>query len=62
MTEHATIARDAEQPPGDRPSITAIFGIGASADPTDVENQKDIMLGAAVSKENLRKTRSGCRS
>lgn len=38
-------------------SISAIFGIGESAEPTDVGRDKDAMLGEAVWKEHLRKTR-----
>ena len=41
----------------DKPHISAIFGIGASAEPTDVGRDKDAMLGEAVWKEHLRKTR-----
>jgi hypothetical protein len=41
----------------DKPHISAIFGIGASAEPTDVGRDKDIMVGEAVWKEHLRKTR-----
>ena len=41
----------------DKPHISAIFGIGASAEPTDVGRDKDTMLGEAVWKEHLRKTR-----
>ena len=37
--------------------ISAIFGIGASAEPTDVGRDKDAMVGEAVWKEHLRKTR-----
>ena len=37
--------------------ISAIFGIGASAEPTDVGRDKDSLLGEAVWKEHLRKTR-----
>src|SRR5437588_6430765 len=40
-----------------RPHISAIFGIGASAEPTDVGRNKDVMVGEAVWKEHLRKTR-----
>ena len=43
--------------PRDKPHISAIFGIGASAEPTDVGWDKDAMLGEAVWKEHLRKTR-----
>ena len=41
----------------DKPHISAIFGIGASAEPTDVGRDKDAMVGEAVWKEHLRKTR-----
>ena len=41
----------------DKPHISAIFGIGASAEPTDVGRDKDAMLGEAVWKEHRRKTR-----
>ncbi len=41
----------------DKPHISAIFGIGASAEPTDVGRDKDAMLGEAVWQEHLRKTR-----
>jgi hypothetical protein len=34
-----------------------IFGIGASAEPTDVGRDKDVMVGEAVWKEHPRKTR-----
>ena len=44
-------------PAGDTPHISEIFGIGASVDPTDVGRDKDVMLGEAVWKEHLRKTR-----
>jgi hypothetical protein len=40
-----------------KPQISAIFGIGASVDPTDIGRDKDIMVGEAVWKEHLRKTR-----
>jgi hypothetical protein len=42
-----------------KPHISAIFGIGASAsaEPTDIGRDKDIMVGEAVWKEHLRKTR-----
>ena len=43
--------------PRGKPHISAIFGIGASAEPTDVGRDKDAMLGEAVWKEHLRKTR-----
>src|SRR3954470_324901 len=39
----------------ERPHISAIFGIGASIEPTDVGRDKDAMLGEAVWKEHLRK-------
>jgi hypothetical protein len=32
----------------DKPHISAIFGIGASAEPTDVAGDKDVMVGEAV--------------
>ena len=41
----------------DKAHISAIFGIGESAEPTDVGRDKDAMLGEAVWNENLRKTR-----
>jgi len=41
----------------EKPHISAIFGIGASAEPTDVGRDKDVMVGEAVWKEHLRKTR-----
>ena len=41
--------------PDDKPHISVIFGIGASAEPTDIASHKDVMVGAAVSKEHLRK-------
>lgn len=37
-------------------SISVIFGIGASAEPTDVGRDKDAMLSQAVCKEHERKT------
>ena len=40
-----------------KPHISAIFGIGESAEPTDVGRDKDAMVGEAVWKEHLRKTR-----
>jgi len=40
---------------GDKPHISAIFGIGASAETTDVGRDKDVMLGEAVWAEHLRK-------
>lgn len=42
---------------GSKPHISAIFGIGASAEPTDIARDKDVLLGEAVWKEHLRKTR-----
>jgi hypothetical protein len=42
--------------PGSSPHISMIFGIGSSAEPTDIGNDKDVMLGEAVSTEHLRKT------
>jgi len=44
-------------PPHDKLPISAIFGIWASAEPTDVGRDKDDMVGEAVWKEHLRKTR-----
>ena len=44
--------------PRDKPHISAIFGIGASAEPTDVGRDKDDMLGEAVWKEHRRKTQN----
>ncbi len=41
----------------DKPHISAIFGIGASAEPTDVGRDKDALVSEAVWKEHLRKTR-----
>jgi hypothetical protein len=46
-----------DKPPHDKPHISAIFGIGASAEPTDVGRDKDAMVGEAVWKAHLRKTR-----
>lgn len=40
-----------------KPHISAIFGIGESVEPTDVGRDKDALLGEAVWKEHLRKTR-----
>jgi hypothetical protein len=40
-----------------KPHMSAIFGIGASAEPTDIRRDKHIMVGEAVWKEHLRKTR-----
>ena len=40
----------------DRPHISAIFGIGESAEPTDVGRDKHAMVSEAVWKEHLRKT------
>jgi hypothetical protein len=42
--------------PDGKSHISAIFGIGASAEPTDVGSDKDAMLGEAVSTQHLRKT------
>jgi hypothetical protein len=41
----------------DKLGISAIFGIGASSEPTDVGRDKDAMLGEAAWNEHLRKTR-----
>ncbi len=41
-----------------KPSISAIFGIGASAEPTDISHDKDSMLSDAVWNEHLRKTQT----
>ena len=41
----------------DKPDISAIFGIGASAEPTDIGRDKDVMLGEAVCTEHVRKSR-----
>lgn len=42
--------------PAGKPPVSAIFGIGASAEDTDVGCDKDLMLGEAVWAEHQRKT------
>lgn len=41
----------------DKPTISSIFGIGASAELTDIGRDKRRMVGDAVASEHLRKTR-----
>lgn len=40
------------KPQGD---VSAVFDLGASAEPTDIARDKDILLGEAVWREHLRK-------
>jgi hypothetical protein len=53
-----TIVIDMLPPPrtGPRADVSRIFGIGATAEPTDIARDKDKMIGEAVWQEHLRKT------
>lgn len=44
------------RPPQNNPGISAIFGIGASVEQTDIARDKDSLLGDATWREHLRKT------
>ena len=43
--------------PAKKLPISVLFGIGASAEPTDIAKDKDKLIGEAVWQEHLRKTR-----
>lgn len=53
------VAGDLGQAKKSKPDISALFDLGASAEPTDIARDKDKMIGQAAWEEYLRDTGRG---